>query len=442
MNSDAKNRSICIVGGGIMGMTLALELCDAHYDVTILEAEDQPGGLAGPASIGEFYWDRFYHVILLSDTHLLNLLDRLGLKDDIRWGTTRTGFFTENQFYSLSNTIEFLHFPPLNLIDKIRLGATIFYASKIKSWKKLEKVMVTDWLFKLSGKRTFDKIWLPLLKSKLGENYKIASASFIWAVIARMYAARQSGLKKEMFGYAGHGYKKILTHFKTFLEKKGVKILPRKHVTGIKKIDNQLIITTRDDEYCHFSHSILTLPCNRISKLVPQLNVAEKKRLNRVEYQGVICMAVLLKRPLSGFYVTNITEEWVPFTTIIEMTALVDPKHFDGNTLVYLPRYLAQDDPDWNKSEPEIYHEFIAGLIRMYPDLSKKDILAHTFSKQRYVMPVTTLDYSDKRIPPVLTSIEGLSIVNSAQIPNGTMNINEITGHAKRMAKELIRHLK
>jgi hypothetical protein len=44
------------------------------------------------------------------------------------------------------------------------------------------------------------RIWLPLLKSKLGDNYRITSASFIWATIARMYAARRSGLKREMFG--------------------------------------------------------------------------------------------------------------------------------------------------------------------------------------------------------------------------------------------------
>ncbi|HXG85881.1 MAG TPA: hypothetical protein VNI84_17810, partial [Pyrinomonadaceae bacterium] len=73
---------------------------------------------------------------------------------------------------SMSNTLEFLQFPPLDLISKFRLGATIFYASKVKDWKALEKISVEDWLTKLSGKKTFEKMWKPLLKAKLGEAYR------------------------------------------------------------------------------------------------------------------------------------------------------------------------------------------------------------------------------------------------------------------------------
>jgi hypothetical protein len=47
----------------------------------------------------------------------------------------------------------------------------------------------------------------------LGENYKNTSASFIWSTIQRMYAARRSGLKKEMFGYVNGGYETINKHF-------------------------------------------------------------------------------------------------------------------------------------------------------------------------------------------------------------------------------------
>src|SRR5207344_2824723 len=101
----------------------------------------------------------------------------------------------------------------LRLIDKLRLGGTIFYASKIKNWKRLEKIPVVDWLRKWSGKRTTEKVWLPLLRAKLGENYQFASAAFIWAIISRMYAARRTGLKKEMFGYVRGGYARILERF-------------------------------------------------------------------------------------------------------------------------------------------------------------------------------------------------------------------------------------
>ena len=57
------------------------------------------------------------------------------------------------------------------------------------------------------------KVWLPLLRAKLGENYRETSAAFIWASIARMYAARRGGMKEELFGYVPGGYARIIQHF-------------------------------------------------------------------------------------------------------------------------------------------------------------------------------------------------------------------------------------
>jgi protoporphyrinogen oxidase len=193
-------KHVGIIGGGILGMTLALRLAENGFKVTILEGAEATGGLASPCKIGDYTWDRFYHVILMSDSNLLELLEELDLRDHIHWGQTKTGFYTDGRLYSMSNIFEFIAFPPLDFLSKLRLGLTIFYASRIKSWKRLEQIYVENWLVRLSGRKTFKRIWLPLLKSKLGENYKVANAAFIWAIIARMYAARRTGMKQEMFG--------------------------------------------------------------------------------------------------------------------------------------------------------------------------------------------------------------------------------------------------
>jgi protoporphyrinogen oxidase len=163
------------------------------------------------------------------------LLEELKLKDEMNWVETKTGFYTDGKLYSMSNSIEFLKFPPLSLIDKFRLGLTIFYASKVKNWKRLEKIYVADWLRKWSGKNTFEKIWLPLLRAKLGENYQHTSASFIWSTIQRMYAARKTGLKKEMFGYVEGGYARILDTFTKHLEQQGVRSKPAFGPAGFRQ---------------------------------------------------------------------------------------------------------------------------------------------------------------------------------------------------------------
>ena len=211
-----------VVGGGFLGMTLALRLAQRGKAVTLFEAAPSFGGLASAWRLGDIVWDRHYHVTLASDSRLRALLQELGLEDEMQWARARTGFYVDSQLYSMSNTLEFLKFPPLSLIDKIRLGATILRASRIKDWKSLEKIPVKDWLEKWSGPRVTEKVWLPLLRAKLGENYRDTSAAFIWAVIARMYAARRTGMKTELFGYVPGGYARIIERFEQALQQEHV----------------------------------------------------------------------------------------------------------------------------------------------------------------------------------------------------------------------------
>ncbi len=152
-----------------------------------------------------------------------------------------------------------------------------------------------------------------------------------------------------------------------------------------------------------------------------------------MQYQGIICASLLLRRPLAGYYVTNITDPWVPFTGVIEMSALVDQEQFGGHALVYLPKYVDPDDPAFALSDDEIRAQFLPALERMYPDFRREDVLAFQVSRVRRVFALSTLGYS-KRLPPMETSIPGLHLVNSAHIVNGTLNVNETVQLAERAA--------
>ena len=422
-----------VVGGGVLGMMLAHRLSQQGKQVTLFEAAEQLGGLASAWELGGVVWDRHYHVILLSDTHLRGLLDELGLADDLVWQETRTGFYTHGKLYSMSNTLEFLRFPPLGLIDKLRLGFTIFYASKIRNWKRLEKVSVESWLRRWSGWRTFEKIWLPLLRAKLGENYRKASAAFIWAIIARMYAARRTGLKKEMFGYVRGGYARILGRFAELLDRDGVQLRLGTRVEKVDQEDGQTVVETGNSGREVFDGVVVTSPAPVAERICPGLSADEKERLHGISYQGIVCASLLLKQPLAGYYVTNITDTWVPFTAVIETSALVDREEFGGNCLVYLPKYVTPDDPAFEWSDDEIREKFLSALERMYPHFHRDDVLAFRVSRVRHVLAISTLHYS-QRLPPMATSVPGLYVVNSAHIVNGTLNVNETLALAERAA--------
>ncbi len=158
-------------------------------------------------------------------------------------------------------------------------------------------------------------------------------------------------------------------------------------------------------------------------------------------YQGVLCVALILKKPLSGYYVTNITDEWVPFTGVIEMTALVNKNYFEGHSLLYLPCYLTTEDSFWKKSDEEIKDEFLTALEYMYQDFHRDDLLCFKITKANQVLAITTLNYSRELLPPTRTSLEHIFVVNSAQIANGTMNVNEIVGLANRKATQIANFL-
>jgi protoporphyrinogen oxidase len=127
----------------------------------------------------------------------------------------------------------------------------------------------------------------------------------------------------------------------------------------------------------------------------------------------------------------------VPFTGVIEMTTLVDKKQFGGNSLVYLPRYLAQDDPFWKAPDDEVRETFLAALERMYPDFTRADVIEFRVARARDVLAISTLDYSETTLPAVRTSLANVYIVNSAQIESGTLNLNETVGLANRQAAVL-----
>lgn len=463
------SKSIAIVGSGFLGMTLALRLADRGNRVTIFESSDRIGGLAAAWEIGDITWDKHYHVTLASDSHIRKLLEEIGLGNDLRWVETKTGFFTDGKLYSMSDTLEFLKFPPIGFISKLRLGATIFYASRVKDWKALEKISVEEWLTKLSGRKTFQKLWLPLLLAKLGEAYRETSAAFIWATIQRMYAARNAGMKKEQFGYVRGGYARVLDEMSRELLRRGVEIRLNSPIEAVERLGANAVIVKPKEARRHrdvkplriatgrlsnvfamsgssvlpksnvaqypaateteiFDSAIITCTSTTAAKMLPQLSEIERRAMRSVRYQGIVCASVVMKCPLSRFYVTNITDE-VPFTGVIEMSALVDKREFDGHSLIYLPKYVAPDDEIFDKSDIEIRRIFLSGLAKMYPHFSEKDVLAFRVSRVREVFPLPVLNYSEG-LAPMRTSVDGVYVVNSSHIVNGTLNVNETVGLA------------
>jgi protoporphyrinogen oxidase len=140
----------------------------------------------------------------------------------------------------------------------------------VTDWRKLEKFRSSDGCadFRQS---TFEKIWLPLLRAKLGETYRDTSAAFIWSYIARMYKARRTGMKREMFGYVPGGYASVLERFCNRLESADVELCPDHAVQEVRydSARKQLRVRFTGDRERWFDRVILTIPSRSSAAFAP-----------------------------------------------------------------------------------------------------------------------------------------------------------------------------
>ena len=152
----------------------------------------------------------------------------------------------------------------------------------------------------------------------------------------------------------------------------------------------------------------------------------------------MICASMLTERPLTDCYITNLTDARLPITAVIEMTALVDRERFEGQSLIYLPRYVSQDDPAWEQPDEEIRATFLKALGRVHPGFDPADVTDFRVARARHVLALSTLNYSRDAMPDWKTSIPGVYVANSAQIANGTLNVNETLGVAENILPSIL----
>jgi protoporphyrinogen oxidase len=415
-----------IIGGGLSGLALAQRLGSQGHSVTIFEQATQPGGLATYQDHGPFVFDRYYHVILPSDRYLMSFIREIGLGDELRWETTLTGFWVDRQMHSVSSSLEFLKFKPLSLWSKFRLAMTILYCSRINDWKRLEKITVEDFLLRHSGRTTYEKMWKPLLLAKLGESYKRVSAVFIWTYIKRMFSARDSSASKEQMGHVRGGYKTIFDRLEEVIPEQGGQLRLGSTVSRIEgATQGSGIDVVADGNLEHFDKVIFTGPVNVLEKVADEKLITVEESGHEVEYLGVMCMALVTRKPLTGFYILNVADERIPFTGVVGMSNILDPGETAGTHLTYLPKYVLSTDEELRRPESELREEFIAGLRLMFPDLSDDDIVSDRIYRAIKVQPLQVLGFSEL-IPKTATRHPDFYVHNTAQFVNNTLNNNAV----------------
>src|SRR5918995_189015 len=167
---------VVIIGAGFGGLAAAWELARRGIRVTVCEADEEVGGLAGSFEVGGTRLEKFYHHWFTSDTHVVDLVRELGREDQVLHRATRTGMYYAHQFFRLSTPLDVLRFTPLSVVARFRLGLLALRARRVREWRELEDLTAEEWLVRPGGRRGFGVVWEPLLQGKFGEDAPEGSA--------------------------------------------------------------------------------------------------------------------------------------------------------------------------------------------------------------------------------------------------------------------------
>ncbi len=410
---------IGIIGGGYAGLTAAYELQKQGHAVTVFEKYGTWGGQAATLPLLGTRIEYFYHHLFGSDTHILGLMDQLGIGDQLRWIESKVGFYYEGQIYDFVTPFDLLRFNPLNLVNRVKLGLMYLYLQRVDDWQRLEQITARDWVLRYMGQEIYDKVWGALLRGKFGELADQVSMTWLWGKIKVRGSSRQGATATEKLAYPLGSFETITQALIDRLQAGGADLRLNREVIGLTTDpeDPQRVtgVATKK-ETVPFDVVIATVPGYNLLEIAPpSLDDAYLDLLRSVRYQAAQVLLLVSKHSLSRIYWMNIADRTMPYVAVIEHTNYVPPSEYQGRHLIYVSNYLERDDPNYRLRASELFDLYLPHLKRINPAFDADWIEKKIVLRAEAGQPVITRNYS-QRIPDHQTPLKGLYLANTLQI--------------------------
>jgi protoporphyrinogen oxidase len=410
---------IGIIGGGYAGLTAAYELQKRGYAVTVLEKYGTWGGQAATLPLLGTRIEYFYHHLFGSDTHILGLMDELGIGDQLRWIESKVGWFSEGHIYDLVSPLDLIRFGPLNLFNRIKLGLMYLYLPRVNDWQSLERITARDWILRYMGQEIYDQFWGPLLRGKFGDMADQVSMTWLWGKIKVRGSSRQGASAKELLAYPQGSFEIITQALVDHMRAKGAELHLNEEAIGLttdpdnpRKVTG--VVTKKGTFPCDVV--IATVPGYTLLDIAPPaMDEAYTSILRSVHYQAAVVLLLVSRQSLSRIYWMNIADRTMPYVGVIEHTNYVPPSEYQGRHLIYVSNYLEPDDPLFRMKASELFDLYLPHLKRINPAFDADWIEQKIVLRAKAGQPVITCNYS-QRVPDHRTPIEGLYLANTLQI--------------------------
>lgn len=431
--SAPRAEKVAVLGGGIAGLTAAHELAKAGHKVVLIEASEQLGGLGTYFDWNGHAVDKFYHCTMPTDHDLHQLIDEVGMTGELYWKPTRMGFVVKGRRFSFNGALDLLKFSPLNLFERIRFGVVSLFLRRLGQGKDLDNLRIEDWLVGIYGKSIWHKLLRPLFQSKFGPAAGGMPALYIWERLGR----EKNTAKR---GYVKGGLKALIDAIEAKLKLMGVEIHTGASVESIDEIKNYGVEIKLDHgrrldaDWC-----VSTLPLPLLRSAIKDTWLEDRIRIPEVRYQGVVNAMFFLRRPLDNFYWAPVVDSGTEFDGIVEITELIDTKHFAGHHVAYVMKYCDRDSALFAEPAAEIGERWTGQLLALYPDLglTEKDVVDVRVFKAPFVEPAYPLGYSVLK-PEVNEGGTRVFLATSSQVYPRITAWNSSVGLAKDVVEQLL----
>lgn len=407
---------VVVVGAGFTGLAAAFDLARRGIAVTVLEAENEAGGLAASFSLdGGARIERFYHHWFTSDQHVMQLIADLGASAEVTTRATRTAVYRANRMYRLATPLDLLRFSALSPLDRLRLGWLAVRARMVRDWQALEHISAERWLIRLAGENVYRVVWEPLLRGKFGALAPEVSAVWIWNKLKLRGGSRGKGGAEHLAYFRG-GFSALVARLEDAIRAAGGRILTGTTATDLMTADGRLsgVATPRGVVAC--DAALLTTPLPVVATLMTGPLGDEAQRLyGRIAHLGNVCLILELDRSLSDSYWLNVNDPSFPFVGVIEHTNFEPASSYGGRRVVYLSRYLPTDDPFYRLDDDATLAHCLPYLQTMFPHFERRWIQRHHVWRAHHAQPVVRQSYSSL-IPPRTSPLAGVFVASMAQI--------------------------
>ncbi|KAF0814767.1 Protoporphyrinogen oxidase [Andreprevotia sp. IGB-42] len=434
-NTLPSSTRVAVIGGGFSGLSAAYELAKKGIAVTVLEAENELGGLAAAFDVGDEKLDRFYHHWFTNDLAVMGLIDELGLNERVAINPTNTGVYFANNFFKLSTPMDLLKFTPLPFLDRIRLGLLALRARKVDNWMELENKTASEWLTELGGEKVYKVVWEPLLKGKFGPVADQISAVWFWNKLKLRGGSRGKGGEERLAYYKG-GFVALAESLAAKFESLGGIIVKNTPVQRFEQVDGVWHVHTPQGVL--LADNVIATPAlPLIADMVKDWAEPDYvARLNRIHYLANVCLVLELKESLSKTYWLNVNDPTFPFVAVIEHTNFEHAETYGGRHIVYLSKYLPHTEAMYGMSPDEVLEFALPHIQKMFPAFQRDWIIRHNVWKARWSQPVVEKRYSEL-IPAEAGPKPGLYLCSMAQIYPEDRGTNYAIREGRKLGQKL-----